>query len=56
MACKILQKQIEIIAGKVENIIVPSEHLKNLSANPEPGMLLNNSKDHINRLKSQFVV
>ncbi|CAF1501911.1 unnamed protein product [Adineta ricciae] len=51
MACTILQKQIENIAGKAENIIVPSEHCKKLPVNPESGMLLNNSKDHIGRLK-----
>ncbi|CAF0949907.1 unnamed protein product [Adineta ricciae] len=43
VACMILQKQIEIIAGKAENIIVPSERLKKLSANSELGILLNNS-------------
>ncbi|CAF0798928.1 unnamed protein product, partial [Didymodactylos carnosus] len=32
MACLILQKQIEVIDGKKENIIIPSKHLQEVTA------------------------
>lgn len=56
VACTILQKQIEIIAGKTENIIIPSEHVKKPVANPETGILLNNPDECVLELKQQFFV